>query len=397
MVNFNALPSISVPGRNTLQEQRLDKQKSSSTQEGSRFANLMKDRKESGPATAATSRRSEIESTASDSTSGIHRSVNPDAKEENTDEVSTQISADQSLTPLQLLLSIQNSPGAVPSAPTPRSLQTDSDNAEQIDIPYVGKTDPNATGKIALLPPSTFTQAPDNSAAKITLDDSPSEERTPIAAKASSAILTENPRASSPLTTEVVMRENVISNGPLKDPTDVEPAQFPSAGTVTTTPNESLNATQISREIKQYVGTSGWGEAVGKHVIWMVGAEQSSATLTLNPPELGPLRIVVEVAEGQANARFSSENAHVRQMIEEHIPKLRDALNDAGITLSRADVSARGNESPAQQEQRRNPTQDYSPGNAKERSTNVAAALQQPAIPERRANPHRSGLVDFYA
>ncbi|HJV76009.1 MAG TPA: flagellar hook-length control protein FliK [Noviherbaspirillum sp.] len=88
------------------------------------------------------------------------------------------------------------------------------------------------------------------------------------------------------------------------------------------------------------VGTPGWDQALGQKVVWMVGGEHQSASLTLNPPDLGPLQIELKVANSQATANFTAAQPEVRQALEAAMPKLREMLGEAGIQLGQANVSA---------------------------------------------------------
>ncbi|RZI42089.1 hypothetical protein EGT07_15995 [Herbaspirillum sp. HC18] len=88
------------------------------------------------------------------------------------------------------------------------------------------------------------------------------------------------------------------------------------------------------------VGTPAWDQALGQKVVWMVAGEQQSASLTLNPPDLGPLQVVLNVSNSQANATFIAAQPEVRQALEAALPKLRDMLGEAGIQLGQASVNS---------------------------------------------------------
>jgi len=88
------------------------------------------------------------------------------------------------------------------------------------------------------------------------------------------------------------------------------------------------------------VGTPAWDQALGQKVVWMVAGEQQSASLTLNPPDLGPLQVVLNVSNSQANATFIAAQPEVRQALEAAMPKLRDMLGEAGIQLEQSSVSS---------------------------------------------------------
>lgn len=88
------------------------------------------------------------------------------------------------------------------------------------------------------------------------------------------------------------------------------------------------------------VGTPAWDQALGQKVVWMVAGEQQSASLTLNPPDLGPLQVVLSVTNSQASATFTAAQPEVRQALEAAMPKLRDMLGEAGIQLGQATVNS---------------------------------------------------------
>lgn len=96
------------------------------------------------------------------------------------------------------------------------------------------------------------------------------------------------------------------------------------------------------------VGSAGWDQALGQKVVWMVAGEQQSASLTLNPPDLGPLQVVLNISNSQATASFTAAQPEVRQALEAALPKLRDMLGEAGIQLGQATVNSG---SPNQQSQ----------------------------------------------
>ncbi|MGV3654096.1 MAG: flagellar hook-length control protein FliK [Noviherbaspirillum sp.] len=95
------------------------------------------------------------------------------------------------------------------------------------------------------------------------------------------------------------------------------------------------------------VGAPGWDQALGQRVAWMAGNGQHSASLILNPPELGPLQVVLNVADSQATATFFSAQPEVRQALEAAMPRLRDMLDAAGIELGQASVSDGGGQQAA--------------------------------------------------
>lgn len=85
-------------------------------------------------------------------------------------------------------------------------------------------------------------------------------------------------------------------------------------------------------------GSEGWNNSIQQKVVWMVGQEQQSATVTLNPPDLGPLQIVINVSNDQTDAAFFSDNQEVRQALQDGLENLRESMKEAGIQLGQANV-----------------------------------------------------------
>jgi flagellar hook-length control protein FliK len=97
-------------------------------------------------------------------------------------------------------------------------------------------------------------------------------------------------------------------------------------------------AGQITDKLTPAVGSPAWDQALGQKVVWMVAGEQHSASLTLNPPDLGPMQVVLHVSNGHADAAFTSNQPEVRQALEAAMPKLREMMSDAGIQLGQATI-----------------------------------------------------------
>ena len=103
-----------------------------------------------------------------------------------------------------------------------------------------------------------------------------------------------------------------------------------------------------SPRIDTAVGNHKWGEALGERMVWMAKNDSQSAQITLNPPQLGPLQVTLNIDGNQASAAFASPHAEVRQLIEDAMPRLREMLADSGINLGGSSV---GSQLPQQQSQ----------------------------------------------
>ncbi|MFA7279775.1 MAG: flagellar hook-length control protein FliK [Sterolibacterium sp.] len=83
-----------------------------------------------------------------------------------------------------------------------------------------------------------------------------------------------------------------------------------------------------------------WPTELGQKIVWLTGQDKQSAQITLNPPQLGPIEISLNVKNDQATALFMSANADVRAAIESAMPRLREMLDGVGVQLGQTNVSA---------------------------------------------------------
>lgn len=113
------------------------------------------------------------------------------------------------------------------------------------------------------------------------------------------------------------------------------------------TPVAHLAATQSpqpspadsSLHIPTPVRDAAWPAELSQKVVWMSRQDLQSAQITLNPPQLGPIEISLDVKNEQASAVFVSGNAEVREAIESALPRLREMLAGIGVELGQTNVS----------------------------------------------------------
>jgi flagellar hook-length control protein FliK len=87
------------------------------------------------------------------------------------------------------------------------------------------------------------------------------------------------------------------------------------------------------------IGNSGWADEFSQKIIWMSTNQNQTAELHLNPPDLGPLNVVLKISDNQLTAQFTSPHSAVRDAVENALPKLREILADNNIMLGNATVS----------------------------------------------------------
>jgi len=102
----------------------------------------------------------------------------------------------------------------------------------------------------------------------------------------------------------------------------------------------TASATPVTVTIPTPVNHSGWGEALGHHVLWSVNQGVQQVQIQLHPTELGPISVHLRVEQDQAQVAFSAAHAHTREAIEQALPRLREMFAQEGIMLGQANVQA---------------------------------------------------------
>jgi flagellar hook-length control protein FliK len=91
-------------------------------------------------------------------------------------------------------------------------------------------------------------------------------------------------------------------------------------------------------QVHAQFGSLQWSEEISQKMIVMVGANMHLAVLNLNPDHLGLLKIVITVKDHQVNATFVSNNADVRQALQDGLEQLRSSMSQVDLVLEQADV-----------------------------------------------------------
>lgn len=108
--------------------------------------------------------------------------------------------------------------------------------------------------------------------------------------------------------------------------------------------------TPTSSHLATPVRSPDWSNDFSQKVVWLANNDKQTAQLTLNPPQLGPIEITLEINKDSTNALFAVTNPETRQAIESALPQLREAFASAGLELGQANVSA---DNPRQQQDAR--------------------------------------------
>lgn len=157
-------------------------------------------------------------------------------------------------------------------------------------------------------------------------------------------------------------------------------------------PSNSIQSLAPAFQMTSALNNPAWSNEVGQRVVWMFQSDLQQAQLQLNPKHLGPLEIKISLtADQQVNVNFLTQNASVKEALDQTMPRLREAFEQNGLNLSDVNVQQ---ESPRQKgEQQQNG--DELDGGESHLAENVQ---EEPMLSPTNAQSKLStGIVDFYA
>jgi flagellar hook-length control protein FliK len=169
-----------------------------------------------------------------------------------------------------------------------------------------------------------------------------------------------------------------------------QPGESGTPQTLATAPLPTNNAPvqNTSHRVDTPLRDASWSGDFAQKVVWLTANDQKFAQLTLNPPQMGPIEISLNINKDSASAYFVSPNAEVREAIETALPRLREMLAGAGIELGQTNVSAQSSRQENGQEARHG-----TPRWMADEAILDSASLRNQAIIAQRGN----SLVDTFA
>lgn len=94
-----------------------------------------------------------------------------------------------------------------------------------------------------------------------------------------------------------------------------------------------------SLDIQPSLQSKAWNRVLSSRVVWMATEGIQQAALRLNPANLGPVEVRLQVKNDQANVTFIAQNPATREALEQALPRLRESFAENGLDLAGADVS----------------------------------------------------------
>ena len=216
----------------------------------------------------------------------------------------------------------------------------------------------------------------------------PTRDTSPATLKADAAL-----QAAPKAVTEQFKSAELSAHLASAKPADPALALTQPTGTLiaaTMPPDKAANPA-VNTTIAAPVGSSAWPAEFAQKVSWVSTQQNQTAELHLNPPDLGPMTVVLSVSDNQATAVFSSPHSAVRDAIENAMPRLRESMAENGISLGNTSVNDQSPRDPGFADQRSGGGSRSSSGIDADGAAAPAASL--PTMPTRRHN----GMVDTFA
>lgn len=88
------------------------------------------------------------------------------------------------------------------------------------------------------------------------------------------------------------------------------------------------------------MGHAQWSGEFGDKLVLLSSRGEQVAELVLNPPSMGSVDVRLNLSGSEAGAQFYSPHPAVREAIEAALPRLREMLADAGLSLGETLVSS---------------------------------------------------------
>ncbi len=105
-------------------------------------------------------------------------------------------------------------------------------------------------------------------------------------------------------------------------------------------------ASVTTMQVSTQVGQRAWADDVANRVMWLAGRGEERAELILTPPSLGKLGVSIQMNGDQATAHFVTASNAAREAVEQAMPRLREALLQAGISMGDSSVSTSSQQQP---------------------------------------------------
>jgi flagellar hook-length control protein FliK len=145
-------------------------------------------------------------------------------------------------------------------------------------------------------------------------------------------------RVEQPVVADVARPEAPAAPAPAANVSTTPAAAFTTAPAVAQyTPTQPAAATA---HIPTPLGHAEWASQLREKVVWLVDRQQQTAEIHIHPAHLGPVEVMLTLNDDRTSIAFVSPHPAVREAIESSFADLRATLEERGLNLGHASVSA---------------------------------------------------------
>jgi len=144
----------------------------------------------------------------------------------------------------------------------------------------------------------------------------------------------------------------------------------------------------VTASVQAPVNSPDWGQAMSQRIMWLVNRGISAAELQLNPRDLGPVDVRINVNGEQTTVQFTSQQPAVREALESSVVRLREMMESSGLNLADVNVSDQSHSEQAQSDSRGSSNTTSADDNNDNDGGIETQTVQR---------IESDGLVDFYA
>ncbi|MEO6986069.1 MAG: flagellar hook-length control protein FliK [Paralcaligenes sp.] len=145
--------------------------------------------------------------------------------------------------------------------------------------------------------------------------------------------------SSSPNPPDHIKPGHPLDDGPLQSVSIASDNGL--SGALNANPAQFTTSSSASLQINTPLQHPQWADDFSQQFVTLTShqTQNQTAELHINPPDLGPLHISINLSDNTANAIFMSPHAAVRSAVENALPQLQQALAQSGISLGQTNVS----------------------------------------------------------
>lgn len=147
---------------------------------------------------------------------------------------------------------------------------------------------------------------------------------------------------------------------------------------------EQQGITAKTIELTQHIEHSDWSEHFNQQIVWLGQQNIKTAIIKLNPQELGPIEININVKQEDASVNISLHRVQVHEVIENAIPRLREMMAEQGLNLTQVNIESH--------HQRQNPQARQYEHSLEKKQLSSEQFEEQPLRLK-----VKNGLIDYFA